>query len=90
MFTWLLYCVYYAVVFVLTGNGWTHLALVYNASSNSLTLYLDCQKPKVQPIAGYLGAVTIGFHIPQDSLVYFRQEPGFKKKFLVCLPNNDS
>ncbi|KDR14512.1 hypothetical protein L798_10213 [Zootermopsis nevadensis] len=43
---------------------------------------MDCQKPKSQPVAGNTGARTPGFHIPHDSLVYFRQEPGFKKKFL--------
>lgn len=64
------------------GNGWTYLALVFNASSSTLTLYLDCQIPKPQPIAGNTGAGIPEFHIPQDSLVYFRQEPGFKKKFL--------
>lgn len=64
------------------GNGWTYLALVYNASSSTLTLYLDCQTPKEQPVAGNTGSGTLGFHIPQDALVYFRQEPGFKKKFL--------
>jgi hypothetical protein len=68
---------------MLTGNGWTYLALVFNASSSTLTLYLDCQIPKPQPIAGNTGAGIPEFHIPQDSLVYFRQEPGFKKKFLV-------
>jgi hypothetical protein len=41
--------------------------------------------PKPQPIAGNTGASIPEFHIPQDSLVYFRQEPGFKKKFLVGL-----
>jgi hypothetical protein len=80
----------YSVLSLLTGNGWTHLAIVYNASSRTLTLYLDCQKPKPQPVAGYTGAGTLGFHIPQDSLVYFRQEPGFKKKFLVCLHVDNS
>ncbi|PSN41443.1 hypothetical protein C0J52_34541 [Blattella germanica] len=42
-----------------------------------LTLHLDCQDPKPQPVAG-----AHRFHVPQDALVYFRQEPGFKKKFL--------
>jgi hypothetical protein len=70
---------------MLTGNGWTYLVLVFNASSNTLTLYLDCQIPKPQPIARSTGAGITGFHIPQDSLVYFRQEPGFKKKFLVSI-----
>jgi hypothetical protein len=64
------------------GNGWTHLALVFNASLSTLTLYLDCQAEKPQPIAGNTATGTVGLHIPQDSLVYFRQEPGFKKKFL--------
>lgn len=64
------------------GNGWAHLALVFNASLSTLTLYLDCQVEKPQPIAGNTGTGTVGLHIPQDSLVYFRQEPGFKKKFL--------
>lgn len=64
------------------GNGWTHLALVFNASSSTLNLYLDCQAKKPQPIAGNTATGTLGLHIPQDSLVYFRQEPGFKKKFL--------
>jgi hypothetical protein len=61
------------------------MALVFNASSNTLTLYLDCQIPKPQPIAGNAVTGTTEFHIPQDSLVYFRQEPGFKKKFLVSV-----
>lgn len=74
-----------SVSFVLAGNGWTHLALVFNASSSILTLYLDCQVKKPQPIAGNTAIGTLELHIPQDSLVYFRQEPGFKKKFLVGL-----
>jgi hypothetical protein len=69
----------------LTGNGWTYLALVFNASVSTLTLYRDCQVEKPQPIAGNTATGTLGLHIPQDSLVYFRQEPGFKKKFLVRL-----
>jgi len=76
---------YHFISYVLTGNGWTHLALVFNASLSTLTLYLDCQAEKPQPIAGNTATGTLALHIPQDSLVYFRQEPGFKKKFLVGL-----
>lgn len=76
---------HYFILSALTGNAWTHLAVVFNASLSTLTLYLDCQIAKPQPIAGNTGTRTLGLHIPQDSLVYFRQEPGFKKKFLVRL-----
>lgn len=78
------------------GIGWTYVMLSLNTSTNMLRLQLDCQPPRDQPLAGTGGrgargaAAALGnggvpsprLHVPDDALVYFRQEPGFKKKFL--------
>ncbi|GLH04338.1 uncharacterized protein GBIM_10069 [Gryllus bimaculatus] len=73
------------------GLGWTFVHLSLNSSTNMLRLQLDCQPAREQPVAGsggrggaraLPGGLVPHMHVPDDALVYFRQEPGFKKKFL--------
>lgn len=56
-------------------TNWTLLELTVHG--DVVTLSLECQKARKQRLAGH-----INLHFPKDSLVYFRQEPGFKKKLL--------
>lgn len=58
-------------------DNWTKLAVSINGTK--LLLNLDCRPPDKQELAGH-----IYLQFPKDSLIYFRQEPGFKKKLLVC------
>ncbi|XP_068082448.1 thrombospondin-2 [Anabrus simplex] len=62
------------------GSGWTHISLALNTTTNMLHLHTDCLPGRDQPLAG--NSPYARLHIPDDALVYFRQEPGFKKKFL--------
>nr|CAD7432468.1 unnamed protein product [Timema monikensis] len=65
------------------GYGWTHLAVSVDVDAGTVTLIQDCQPPRQQPLAGSTAASSrVAISIPDDALVYFRQEPGFKKKFL--------
>jgi len=57
------------------GDNWTHVGVSFNGTK--LTFFLDCKPPDKQQLAGH---VLLNF--PLDSLIYFRQEPGFKKKLL--------
>nr|CAD7585666.1 unnamed protein product [Timema genevievae] len=66
------------------GYGWTHLAVSVDVDAGTVTLIQDCQPPRQQPLAGSTAASSrVAISIPDDALVYFRQEPGFKKKFLL-------
>lgn len=56
-------------------DNWTKLAVSINGTK--LLLNLDCRPPDKQELAGH-----IYLQFPKDSLIYFRQEPGFKKKLL--------
>lgn len=60
--------------------AWTWISVSADYSTSTLRLDLDCLPSKCE----LLGSHSENSHIsiPQDSLVYFRQEPGRKKKFL--------
>lgn len=57
------------------ADDWTRIAVAINGTE--LHLFQNCKPPDKQKLAGraYL-------KFPPDSLIYFRQEPGFKKKLL--------
>ncbi|XP_046394643.1 kielin/chordin-like protein [Ischnura elegans] len=57
------------------AGGWTRLALEITPSR--VRFLQDCRVEQSQPLSG-----LAGLHVPKDALVYFRQEPGLKKKFL--------
>ncbi|XP_071452768.1 uncharacterized protein [Hetaerina americana] len=57
------------------AGGWTRLALEITPSR--VRFLQDCRLEQSQQLSG-----LAGLHVPKDALVYFRQEPGLKKKFL--------
>jgi len=56
-------------------NNWTRLALTITGQQASL--YINCNAPQTAKLAGQLY-----LSLPHDALVYFRQEPGYRKKFI--------
>ncbi|XP_025831794.1 kielin/chordin-like protein [Agrilus planipennis] len=60
--------------------AWTWMSLSADYYSGTLRLDLDCLPSKFHQLASKTENAFIS--IPGDSLVYFRQEPGRKKKFL--------
>ncbi|KRT86415.1 hypothetical protein AMK59_1096, partial [Oryctes borbonicus] len=60
--------------------AWIWLSVSVDFSTGTLRLDLDCQPSRFESLA----SKNEDFHIsiPKESLVYFRQEPGRKKKFL--------
>ncbi|KAB0799262.1 hypothetical protein PPYR_07142 [Photinus pyralis] len=61
--------------------AWTWIMLSAEYSTNTLRLDIDCQRSQYESLGSHNEAGS-NISIPQDSLVYFRQEPGRKKKFL--------
>lgn len=62
--------------------AWIWMSLSVDFSTGTLRLDLDCLPSKFESlISGKHGQISI--NIPKDSLIYFGQEPGRKKKFLV-------
>lgn len=59
------------------------MALVADYDTGNVRLDLDCLPSKEDPLARKNRSPYIS--IPQDALVYFAQEPGRKKKFLVSI-----
>lgn len=57
------------------ADNWTAVAITINGTE--LHLFQNCKPPDKQKLAGYAY-----LKFPPDSLIYFRQEPGFKKKLL--------
>ncbi|XP_045479923.1 kielin/chordin-like protein [Harmonia axyridis] len=60
--------------------AWTWLALTMDFNSDLVRLDLDCL-PSIFESIKFRNKYS-GINIPDDALVYFRQEPGRKKKFL--------
>lgn len=60
--------------------AWTWLSVTADFSTGTLRLDLDCQPSRFESLSSRNEESYIS--IPKDSLVYFRQEPGRKKKFL--------
>ncbi|XP_050299675.1 kielin/chordin-like protein [Anthonomus grandis grandis] len=61
--------------------AWVWLSLSIDYQEDLIRLDLDCIPSSFESIPGKNGSYSrIG--VPQDALVYFRQEPGRKKKFL--------
>lgn len=61
--------------------AWTWISLTADYSTNTLRLDIDCQRSQYESLGSHNEDAS-NISIPQDSLVYFRQEPGRKKKFL--------
>ncbi|XP_049859471.1 uncharacterized protein LOC126354118 isoform X2 [Schistocerca gregaria] len=59
------------------SSGWTHVAAAWQPGAGRLLVHLDCAPPRRLRLAS-----RAPLHVPTDALVYFRQEPGLKKKFL--------
>lgn len=57
------------------------MSVTADFSTGTLRLDLDCQPSRFESLSSRNEESYIS--IPKDSLVYFRQEPGRKKKFLV-------
>ncbi|CAH1371316.1 hypothetical protein MTP99_012804 [Tenebrio molitor] len=60
--------------------AWTWLSVSVDFTTGIVRLDLDCQPSRFESLTP--GNDQSHIRIPQDSLVYFRQEPGRKKKFL--------
>ncbi|KAK9870786.1 hypothetical protein WA026_009746 [Henosepilachna vigintioctopunctata] len=60
--------------------AWTWLSLSVDYTSDLVRLDLDCLPSKFESIG--LTNKHARINVPNDALVYFRQEPGRKKKFL--------
>ncbi|XP_057654712.1 kielin/chordin-like protein [Diorhabda carinulata] len=60
--------------------AWTWLSISFNPKYGIIRLDLDCDPSRFETIKKKNFTGT--FNIPEDSLVYFGQEPGRKKKFL--------
>ncbi|KAL3265368.1 hypothetical protein HHI36_009575 [Cryptolaemus montrouzieri] len=60
--------------------AWTWLSLSMDYESDLVRLDLDCLPSRFESVG--LTSEQTKIAIPADSLVYFRQEPGRKKKFL--------
>lgn len=55
--------------------NWTWVAIT--VSPRQVTLYVNCDAPRVVPLVP-----PPSLQFPADALVYFRQEPGLKRKFV--------
>ncbi|XP_044254503.1 kielin/chordin-like protein [Tribolium madens] len=60
--------------------AWTWLSVSVDFTTGIVRLDLDCQPSRFESLTP--GNDQSHISIPQDALVYFRQEPGRKKKFL--------
>ncbi|CAH0560116.1 unnamed protein product [Brassicogethes aeneus] len=60
--------------------AWLWLSLSVDYKTSILRLDIDCQPSRYESLSSKNSKTRIS--IPKDSLVYFRQEPGRKKKFL--------
>lgn len=57
------------------------MSMSVDFTTGTLRLDLDCLPSRFESLTQGKGRINI----PKDSLVYFRQEPGRKKKFLVII-----
>lgn len=62
--------------------AWTWLSVIADYNTSTLRLDVDCLPSRFEHLNGKETNLYDRIGVPQDSLVYFRQEPGRKKKFL--------
>ncbi|KAG5878720.1 hypothetical protein JTB14_032833 [Gonioctena quinquepunctata] len=60
--------------------AWTWLSISFDSHTGIVRVDLDCNPSRFEPLKP--GKAHGEINVPSDSLVYFGQEPGRKKKFL--------